>query len=237
EDLQRFIEDEPIQARRVSQTERLRRWCRHNPALASLTAALLLVFGASFAAVTALWLLADQRRVEVQRERDATNQQSQQSINHLYQALVGEAQALRLARVEGYRNQGGKRLREALARETPEKNVDRLRQEAVACLGDFVGLEPTTWNDFPANIYALAAHPDGEQVAVGLQDGTLVLRSLSTGRQTAQLEKHPALVRAITFSPDGTWLALNQAKAAGPEGPVSLGFSIQILSGPPRAVR
>jgi serine/threonine protein kinase/WD40 repeat protein len=206
-DLERFIDDEPIRARRVSLPERTARWCRHNPALASLTAALLLVFGASFAAVTALWLLADQRRVEVQRERDSTNQQSQQAVNHLYHALVGEAHALRLARADGYRNQVWKRLRQALELETPDKDVDRLRQEAVACLGDFVGLEPTTWDDFSANIFALAAHPDGDQLAVGLQDGTLVLRSLSTGKETARLEKHPAPVTRIAFSPDGTWLA------------------------------
>src|SRR5262249_12073954 len=51
EDLQRFIEDEPIKARRVSQTERLWRWCRRNPLVAGLSAALVLVFLAGFAGV------------------------------------------------------------------------------------------------------------------------------------------------------------------------------------------
>src|SRR5262249_32934358 len=37
EDLQRFLEDEPIRARRISQAERLRRWCRRNPVVAVLT--------------------------------------------------------------------------------------------------------------------------------------------------------------------------------------------------------
>src|SRR5207249_1428964 len=44
-DLQRYLEDKPIQARRVSPRERLWRWCRRNPGLAStigLAAALLL---------------------------------------------------------------------------------------------------------------------------------------------------------------------------------------------------
>ena len=35
EDLQRFIEDEPIKARRVSPAERAWRWCMRNPALAA----------------------------------------------------------------------------------------------------------------------------------------------------------------------------------------------------------
>ncbi len=36
-DLRRFVEDRPIQARRVSSSERLHRWCRRNPVVASLT--------------------------------------------------------------------------------------------------------------------------------------------------------------------------------------------------------
>jgi WD40 repeat protein len=46
EDLQRFVEDRPIRARRVSITERLWRWCRRNPGIAGLsvsTAALLVI--------------------------------------------------------------------------------------------------------------------------------------------------------------------------------------------------
>ena len=46
EDLQRFLEDRPILARRASAAERLRRWARRNPAVASLSgiaASLLLI--------------------------------------------------------------------------------------------------------------------------------------------------------------------------------------------------
>src|SRR5262249_9205660 len=39
EDLRRFVEDRPIRARRVSASERLARWCRRNPAIATLTTA------------------------------------------------------------------------------------------------------------------------------------------------------------------------------------------------------
>ena len=39
-DLQRFLDDEPILARRQSQTERLLRWARRNPGIASLGVAL-----------------------------------------------------------------------------------------------------------------------------------------------------------------------------------------------------
>src|SRR5262249_41960277 len=39
EDLRRFVEDEPIRARRASVAERLARWGRRNPAIAALAAA------------------------------------------------------------------------------------------------------------------------------------------------------------------------------------------------------
>jgi WD40 repeat protein len=40
EDLRRFVEDRPIQARRSTATERLWRWCRRNPVVAGLTVGL-----------------------------------------------------------------------------------------------------------------------------------------------------------------------------------------------------
>jgi serine/threonine-protein kinase len=43
EDLQRFVNDEPIKARRIGLVERLGRWCRRNPAVASLTGAVLVL--------------------------------------------------------------------------------------------------------------------------------------------------------------------------------------------------
>jgi serine/threonine-protein kinase len=57
EDLRCFLEDKPIQARRVGPAERLWRWCRRNPAVAGLSAAVLLLLvalaiGSSLAAVS-----------------------------------------------------------------------------------------------------------------------------------------------------------------------------------------
>ncbi|HUE71676.1 MAG TPA: tetratricopeptide repeat protein [Pirellulaceae bacterium] len=40
DDLQRFLDDEPIRARRISPITRFNRWCKRNPAVASLTSAI-----------------------------------------------------------------------------------------------------------------------------------------------------------------------------------------------------
>lgn len=54
DDLQRFVDDEPIRARRQSQWERARRWCRHHPAVAALLAFIvLLLLGVTTASVLA----------------------------------------------------------------------------------------------------------------------------------------------------------------------------------------
>src|SRR5262249_27153548 len=58
EDLQRFVEDRPIRARRISPAERLWRWARRNKGIASLLALLAIVLLAGFAATSLLWLRA-----------------------------------------------------------------------------------------------------------------------------------------------------------------------------------
>src|SRR4029434_2796952 len=42
-DLRRFVEDRPVLARRAGSAEQAWRWCRRNPAVASLVTAVLLV--------------------------------------------------------------------------------------------------------------------------------------------------------------------------------------------------
>src|ERR1700758_2977025 len=55
EDLQRFVNDEPIKARRIGSVERLGRWCRRNKSIAALTAAVavLLLAGTIFSLLAA----------------------------------------------------------------------------------------------------------------------------------------------------------------------------------------
>ncbi len=58
-DLRRWLNGEPVQARPVGPVERLWRWCRRRPTLASLTAALIAVFLVGFAGVLWQWLRAE----------------------------------------------------------------------------------------------------------------------------------------------------------------------------------
>ena len=61
-DLRRFIDDEPIHARRVSPAERFLRWCRHNPAVAGLLAAVaILLVGVAAVSLIAAFRIAGAR--------------------------------------------------------------------------------------------------------------------------------------------------------------------------------
>ena len=141
--------------------------------------------------------------------REVAQAERQQAVTNLYHARVEEAAALRRARGMGYRAQVFNRLQQALKLDTPDKDSDRLRHEAVACLGDFVGLEPITWEDFPARIRSIALTPDGETMAIALDNGTIQLRTVSTGSVVVQLSESAV---DLGMDPDNRWLVTAEAK-------------------------
>jgi serine/threonine protein kinase/WD40 repeat protein/tetratricopeptide (TPR) repeat protein len=69
EDLKRFVEDRPVKARRVSETEKFWRWCRRNPLPAGLLAGILLVILAGLAGVTWQWREAEAARQDEKDQR------------------------------------------------------------------------------------------------------------------------------------------------------------------------
>jgi serine/threonine protein kinase len=86
DDLQRYLEDRPIHARRVGYVERLGRWCRRNPAIAFLTTL----------AVSLLFLVAAVATVGYIHTRDALEGESQQR-QRAGDALEGEKKQRQMA--------------------------------------------------------------------------------------------------------------------------------------------
>ena len=142
DDLQRFLTDRPVLARRTGTLERCRRWCRRNPMVASMTAALalLLLLLALGASVAALWLHRERDAAldSLKRAEDAERRRTEQ----LATSYLEQARARRFSRQAGQRFQSLTALTEAVAivrgmsLDERERDVrlSELRNEAIACL-------------------------------------------------------------------------------------------------------
>jgi serine/threonine protein kinase/WD40 repeat protein/tetratricopeptide (TPR) repeat protein len=237
-DVQRYLADEPVEACPPSAVYRLRKFARkHWTALATASAFALLL---AAAAVVSIWQAIQARQAQARAEeqfdlaqqsegrareaQQAAQVDRQQAVTNLSHARVQEADALRRARSMGYRAKVFDRLQQALKLDTPDKDVEQLRDEAVACLGDFVGLEPIAWEDFPAGILTIALTPDGEQMAIALDNGTIQLRTVRTAGEVAArltesavaLGMDPANRYLVTAGADGTIKAWPDYGTGGP---------------------
>jgi len=191
DELGRFLADKPILARPVSRPEKVWRWCRRNPVVAALAMTAVFIFLLGFAGVT--W-----QGQRASKARDLAQ-------GRLYESLVREARATRTARRVGYRDEVFTLLQQARALDVPRKDLTELRREAVACLGDFVGLTPTTFSDFPSNTTIGLVHmdPSWSFAAFSLSDGTLLLRQMPSGTEVARLRMdYPAWRHCFNASGD-----------------------------------
>jgi WD40 repeat protein/serine/threonine protein kinase len=212
DDLTRFLKDEPIKATRPTLLQRGRKWCRRNPALASLSAAvavllLLLALGWAMAAL-------------VRQERDAAVANLQRAEQAEQRARTAEQEVKiqsHLAHARGYRHSGqvGQRFRgldelAAAGRLGPSPEMRReLRAEAVACLalpdlklyksGDFLPSYVTWGPDFER--YACWDAQGSIRVYRGADDRALLLAPSRGNRGGA------------IFSPNGQLLAATYVMA------------------------
>src|SRR5207253_9150840 len=79
EDLRRFRAGEPILARRVSRVERAWRWCKRNPKIAALSAAVGVLLMISAAALTTVELRSLRDRQATAASREIAEQRAEQA--------------------------------------------------------------------------------------------------------------------------------------------------------------
>jgi serine/threonine-protein kinase len=192
EDLRRFLEDRPVTARRASGREQAWRWCRRNPVVAGLSAALLLVLTATAAAgVGMLVRLNHALRESQQAERGGKRK--------LFESYVAEADAKRMSGRPGQRFATLQRVRDALrvGEEVGLDEADRLRLRNIAiaalCLPDS---EPGL--DWPAD--PKAAVPPGID--------PVIRRRVEARHAVARLPGPAYWLGDCSHSPDGRFLAV-----------------------------
>jgi WD40 repeat protein len=157
DDLRRFLEDRPIEARRPSLGQRARRWARrHRQWVIGLGAASVvllagLIVGLAGYAVEQGQLAEEKGRLADEKSRladaksrlaDDKEHTRRQAEAKLYRTLLKHAHAVRLARQPGYRAEVWRDLRQAAALDVPERDPRAIAAEALACLGDPIGLDP-----------------------------------------------------------------------------------------------
>jgi tetratricopeptide (TPR) repeat protein len=114
DDLGRFRRKEPVQARPVGRVERLGRWCRRNPRVAGLAAALVAVFVVGLAAVLWQWRRAEREAAAARHDRDVARVQEQRADANARRAhdavgtmltRVGETRLSGVPHLEGLRRE------------------------------------------------------------------------------------------------------------------------------------
>jgi tetratricopeptide (TPR) repeat protein/tRNA A-37 threonylcarbamoyl transferase component Bud32 len=133
DDLGRYLEGKPVQARRVRVLERGWRWARRNPVVAGLATAVLLVLLVGIAGTSWGLVRAQLARQAEQSQREIAEQNEQEAVRRLAQIEKGvELFAGLLTSIDpGAEEKGGQPLYDQL-RERAEKAADQLLAEAVA---------------------------------------------------------------------------------------------------------
>jgi WD40 repeat protein/serine/threonine protein kinase len=229
-DLQRFLEDRPIQARQIGSLERVRRWCRRNPTIAGLLAAVALVTVVGIAGVLWQWqealanaklaagnaakfaiktqqaqqlaVQAQDLAQEAQRERDETQTANQRLRRANYTAdMILSRLAWDISDV--------RRVRDLLDLHRPGPSETDLRGFEWHYLDRLCRQRLLFVKECAAPVVQVAVSPDGTRIAAGLQDGSVTIFDSHTGEPALKPTRvYQSRVRGMAFSPDGHHLAI-----------------------------
>ena len=197
EDLERWRKGETILARPVTRTERLARWCRRRPALAGLSAAVL-VMAVAIVVITVLAL------IRIDRSSLAARASEKRATEKLWDSYLAQARAERWSGRAGRRFDGlGAISNAAVMRSSLE-----LRNEAIACM-TLVDLHPRSGPKTLNPHQRLFLDWARNRYVLGDTNGLISVRSLSDEHELFSVRAtHPAPLGFVMMSNDGRWLGL-----------------------------
>jgi WD40 repeat protein/serine/threonine protein kinase len=224
EDLGRYLRGEPVRARPVGRLERGWRWCRRNPAVASLLAAVAatLLLGTAVATALAIWgwrnaTTAEQREREAVQEKEQKDRQLTRAEGLLYAGQIKQAQQLW---EQGYTSAAGyaRDLLDSARWDYRNFEHDYLHTHFIA--------SHLTFHGHTAPVSSVAFSPDGTRIASGggrtdaqfrPLPGEVKVWDARSGQEVLSLKGHLLPVTSVAFSPDGTRLASGAGNLFDPD--------------------
>jgi eukaryotic-like serine/threonine-protein kinase len=191
-DLQRFLDDEPIRARRVSVRERVLRWARRNTAAAAALGALALIL----VAVTIVSSIA--------------------AVG--FGQLAGEKETARVAALRASDEERRQRYRATIAAAANALQLHNI--SSARCALEIAPMDFRNWEWYHLNsqvdnarwvvgtlengFAAVALSPDGKRVAGGGLDGSVCVWDTATGKEVRVVPgQNFRPVDSLAFTPDG----------------------------------
>jgi eukaryotic-like serine/threonine-protein kinase len=203
DDLKRYLDGEPIAARRLGPVGRLIKWVRRKPAWATVLA---LIFAALAIFVAfAVWTASEERDL---REKAEAAQHTALVREAAMRHLLYEAQVRRAQR--SLEQADLLRAMKLLERWLPRAGQDDLRDWEWYFLKEWADTR-VAFGEHPGRARAVAFHPTGRQLASAGGDAgrpsDIKVRAVGSGGLIGTLKGHTNLVTALAYHPTRNVLA------------------------------
>ncbi len=201
EDLQRFLDDRPIRAKRPTLQERAAKWARRNRPIVSagiIAALVILVALTSLGIWSIVWL--QQYNVALRREVERADTNARLARRHLL--------AFELRQAKEFLDTGEiERAQNVLDAVEPGPDGRDPRGFAWHYLNRQARREIIQLRTGNPNLYGFALSPDGRTIATRDIENRIELWNVATQSRQADLTGTDLHAIAPSFSPDGRWLA------------------------------
>jgi WD40 repeat protein len=211
DDLQRFLEQRPIRARRPTLAEHLGKWAQRNRILV-LAATLFLALTAVVSTVSSVLIFAARNEAVQQRDlahdrqlvADASRRLAEQRARELrVQVYAADIKRAHLA----WRRAEVQWAVDVLEQYQPQSGEADLRGFEWYYVWSLCHPQQRALHGHTGDVYCFAFAPDGQTLASAGQDGTVRVWELAHGVQRYCLSQPRGEITAVAFSPDGQWLA------------------------------